>query len=512
MTAPSAKRIVAANSIGYGIALVVSFIQAPFLIHQLGDDRYGLWTLVGLVTGYYGLLDFGTRGGVGYFVARARATGGDNELAEITSSAFWFLAATALLVVLIGSLGLWLFPRAIDVPAATWPEARAALLIALLTMALSLPLDVFAAVVNGCRRGEIISLSETVVRVATMGCIFWLLPRHTRLDFLAALNLAAKLVVWCIAYFTALHLETRWSLRWTRFRRERLNEIVGYGLRTFVGNVAGTIVERLDKLVIAVAMGAKMVTFYVIGQALVTYIGQGVNSVTLALTPFFADLSAKADEERTRVLFFTGTRAASLTTGLIGGGLLAFCQPFLAHWVGSSYITGAWTSRSDVVLVTLLIAMTPRFLLSAGHQYLFGTNQQGYLARVTVLEGVCNLTLSLLLVKPLGLFGVALGSAIPSLVSHGWFVPRYLARSLQITQRHLFLEGQSRGLLAGSVILLVGVGVSQVFPPHTWWRFFIDVTATLALSAPIVWRIGMAESDRALVRRLGHRSVAPVAS
>jgi O-antigen/teichoic acid export membrane protein len=512
MTAPSAQRIIAANSIGYGIALVVSFIQAPFLIHQLGDVRYGIWTLVGLITGYYGLLDFGTRGGVGYFVARARATGGDNELAEITSSAFWFLAATAVLVLAIGVLGLWLFPRAIDVPQALWPEARTALLIALLTMALSLPLDVFSAVVNGCRRGEIISLSETVTRVLTMACIFALLPRHTRLDLLAALNLGAKLVVWCIAYFTASRLESRWSLRWTRFRRGRLTEIVSYGLRTFVGNVAGTIVERLDTLVIAVAMGAKMVTFYVIGQALVTYLGQGVNSVTLALTPFFADLNAKADDERTRVLFFTGTRAASLTTGLIGGGLLAFCQPFLAHWVGSTYITGAWTSRSDVVLVILLIAMTPRFLLSAGHQYLFGTNQQGYLARVTAIEGVVNLSLSLLLVKPLGLFGVALGSAIPSLVSHGWFVPRYLARSLQISPRQLFLEGQSRGLLTGSVVLLAGLASSQVLTPDTWWRFFVDVTITLALSAPIIWRVGLAESDRALVRRIGHRPRAAAAS
>ena len=57
MTAPSASRTAVANAIGYVVAIAVSFIQAPFLIHHLGDERYGIWTLIGLVSGYYRALD-----------------------------------------------------------------------------------------------------------------------------------------------------------------------------------------------------------------------------------------------------------------------------------------------------------------------------------------------------------------------------------------------------------------------------------------------------------------------
>ena len=93
MSTPSASRNAVANTLGYAIAIAISFVQAPFLIHQLGDERYGIWTLIGLVTGYYGLLDLGTRGAVGFFVARARARDATVEIAELTASAFWFLAA-----------------------------------------------------------------------------------------------------------------------------------------------------------------------------------------------------------------------------------------------------------------------------------------------------------------------------------------------------------------------------------------------------------------------------------
>ena len=61
-----------------------------------------MWTLIGLVTGYYGLLDFGTRGAIGFFVARARAREATLEVAELTASAFWFLATAGAVVLLVG--------------------------------------------------------------------------------------------------------------------------------------------------------------------------------------------------------------------------------------------------------------------------------------------------------------------------------------------------------------------------------------------------------------------------
>ncbi|MEQ1693149.1 MAG: oligosaccharide flippase family protein [Gemmatimonas sp.] len=505
MALPSAKRIAVANTVGYGIALAVSFVQAPFLIRLLGDERYGLWSLVGLITGYYGLLDFGTRGAVGYFVSRARARNDAQETAETTASAFWFLVAAALLVLLVGLVGLWSFPGLFGVPSGMLAQTRAAFAIALVTMALSLPLDVFPAVVNGCRRAEIVALSETVVRVMTMVAIFAVLPSYNRLDMLAMANLAGRVMVWGVAALTAHRLDLNWSVRPRFLRLARLREIVRYGLQSFVGNVAGTFVERLDSLVIAISMGPQMVTYYVIGQSLVNYLRQGVNAITLALTPFFADLNARRQDDRTLELFLGGTRAATLVTGLIAGGLLAFAPDFLTLWVGPQYVSGEWTRRSDVVLLVLLTAMIPRFILSAGHQYLFGTNQQGYLSRVVVVEGVANLALSLLLVGPLGLAGVAIGSAIPSLVSHGWFAPRFMARALGIHVRRIVIEGQLPGLLCGVVVTVVGMLLARVSRPITWGALAIDVGLTLLIAAPIVWQVGLTNADREMLRQATRR-------
>ena len=500
MTAPSASRTAVANAIGYAVAIAISFIQAPFLIHHLGDERYGIWTLIGLVSGYYGLLDLGTRGAMGYFIARARAHNATVEIAELTATAFWFLAAAGGVVLIIGTGILFLFPDIFRVAAAVRGEVLVALGIALVLTVLTLPLDIFAAIVNGCRRSDVITFVETIVRILVFVLIYALFQNGARLDVLAAIQVVGKVIVWVIAFATARRLEPNWSLRLRDRRRARLGEIMRYGGQTTIINVSGAVIEKLDAVVIATMLGARMVTVYVIGQSLVAYLSQGVQAITLALTPFFADLHAKDDAERSRWLILAGTRAASLVTGVIAGGLFAFGSAFIARWVGPRYVQGLWYLRSDTVLLVLLAAFVPRLLQSATHQYLFGANKQWYLSRAFLLEGVANLVLSLILVKPLGLAGVAIGSALPSIISQGWFIPRFVTRDIGISYYHLFRDGQVRGLATGAVVAASGLLVQRFLPATTWPSFFAGVAVTLLLAFPFLWLAGITGEDRALVR------------
>ena len=276
------------------------------------------------MSGYYGLLDSRHPWRDGLTSRGARAGPPPTvEISEITATAFWFLVCAALVVLVIGTGCSPLFPNMFRVAAAVRGEVQVALGIALLLTVLTLPLDIFAAIVNGCRRATSITFAETVVRVLIFVLIFILFQNGARLDVLAGIQLVGKSIVWVIAFATARRLEPNWSVRFRNRRRARLGEIMRYGGQTTVINVSGAVIEKLDSVVIATVLGARMVTVYVIGQSLVQYLGQGVSAITLALTPFFADLHAKDDAERSRWLILAGTRAASLITGVITGGLLA---------------------------------------------------------------------------------------------------------------------------------------------------------------------------------------------
>ena len=41
------------------IPMLAGFVIAPFLVHRLGELRYGEWILIASMTNYFGLLDLG---------------------------------------------------------------------------------------------------------------------------------------------------------------------------------------------------------------------------------------------------------------------------------------------------------------------------------------------------------------------------------------------------------------------------------------------------------------------
>src|SRR5215813_924994 len=61
------------NYVGRFIGLIVWFALTPFVLNQLEPTLYGLWVLVGSVTSYGALFDFGISGTITKYVAEFRA-------------------------------------------------------------------------------------------------------------------------------------------------------------------------------------------------------------------------------------------------------------------------------------------------------------------------------------------------------------------------------------------------------------------------------------------------------
>src|SRR4051812_29197148 len=96
------KRVVVRNAVWNCASLVVQllagFVVAPFLVHRLGETRYGLWILIASLTGYFSLLDLGVCGSVGRNIAFHRAKGDQDGVNGILNTALAFLFGVALVV------------------------------------------------------------------------------------------------------------------------------------------------------------------------------------------------------------------------------------------------------------------------------------------------------------------------------------------------------------------------------------------------------------------------------
>src|SRR5262249_37093601 len=140
----------ASNTLGFVAQLVVSFFLAPVILRALGDTRYGVWSFVESFLAYLMLFDLGVAAALVRFVPRCLAGQDGVGLNRVVASCLAFFSAGAVVAGLAGWGLLHVFAeRLIRVPTELLGEVRFAFLAVVLNVAVSLPLSIFPAMLDG---------------------------------------------------------------------------------------------------------------------------------------------------------------------------------------------------------------------------------------------------------------------------------------------------------------------------------------------------------------------------
>lgn len=484
------------NVAGYLVSVVAAFLIAPITIHSLGDARYGAWSLVAELVGYYGLLDLGIRGAVTYYVARCSARQCQDEIKETVASAFWVLAACGLLAFLAGVLLTIGFPHLFKTEGVDLAEVRGSLMIMSALIALALPMNALGGALIGRERFDIATGVEIANRILTTVCYYFVLKAGGGLVALALVQAVARVMSWvltlvaCKRVLGGLFTGRQW------FRVERVRALMGYGLRNAVGGVALLVIYGMDLAVVGMFAGLAQVTVYSIGRTLVSYASSLCSQFAFVFTPRFAQLESRGQIGDAQQLYLVGTRTVGMVVTGMAAGLLVFGRDFIRLWLGESYVSGAWSSRSDVIMVILIVANLPRMLQEISRQRLYAMARVRFMMWLNVGEAIANLALSVLLVHRFGAAGVALGTLLPLVVSHVLVLPVYSSRAFGIPLAELLRKGMAVPVATGLLLACVDVACVRIAPPTTWSVFFVDVAVAAAIGAVICITVGLGREER----------------
>jgi O-antigen/teichoic acid export membrane protein len=426
-------RNAASNWVGYAVTLLVGFFLSPFLVHRLGNTGYGIWTLIVATTGYFGMLDLGIRSSVARFVARHVARADSEGVNRTMSTAFTMLACGGLTAACL-TLVLWTGFSHFGVASQYQASARTALLIFGLNLALMLPMGVFGGLLIAVERFDVITATTAVSALVRAGLFVFLLRADCSL---VALALAAFAVA-CLesgtlaaaahVIYRPLHLARRYvSLSTVR-------ELLAFSIYRFVWVIANQLIFYTDSLVIGIFLNATAVTYFSIAGSLINY---GRNIVSLAadtLYPAATRYDSHNDTAGLQRLLIYGTRAALMVSLPLCIGYIFLGSQFITLWMGPGYAVSA------ACLVILTIPQVTGMSQNVSALVLAGMAKHKVLAQIALVEGIVNLVLSIVLVRRIGVTGVAWGTVVPHLISSAIVVPLYTLRLLGVSPRDYFVK------------------------------------------------------------------------
>jgi O-antigen/teichoic acid export membrane protein len=462
------------NWVAMAVGMVVPFFLTPFVIRHLGLTAYGIWILAVSTVSYLGVLDMGLRSAVIRFVSKAEAQGKPEDATRVIGAALWVrvLIATAVAVLSIG-LAL-LFPHLFKIPSGMQRPAQLTVLMCALSVALTLISGVFGAVLAAIHRFDVLSLvsaSQTLARAA--GVILILTSGHGLIT-LAFWEVSISLLGGLTTMGMALKLFPPCRARLARPDKGILKMIWSYSFTTFIFIIATQIIINTDNLVIGAFISVGMVAFYSIGGSLMSYSTQVVTSVSTTFTPMASNMEAAGRAEGLQRLLLRGTQGTLAILLPISLALVLRGKTFIGLWMGPQY-----SEISGTVLQILIVSQFFGIADGTAASIMMAIDKHKPVARWAVAEAVLNLGLSIVLVKTIGIYGVAWGTSIATAFVHLVFWPRYVRKVLGVPVRRFLWEGWMKITLCSIPYALVCAVTDRYWHASNLAVFFAQIIAIL---------------------------------
>jgi len=413
------------TSIGIGLFMM------PFLVHNLGDEQYGMWVLVGAVVSFYSLMDFGMARAMQRFLIRSIHGNDPNESNIALSTSIALSTAVGLITFLI-TIGIIIFSR-------YFISADENILLFNITIALvgfkasiQLPLFSYYGILVAHYRYDVISIIQFFAMLIRTALVILFINNGHGIISIASIAILTDVggSLFVIHYAKKLLPDIKATISY--FRSDRLKEYFHFGKWNYIIQITHKIRFSIDEFVVGTIIGLGAVTHYTIASSLINYFSSFMESAFGVFQPIFHKYHKLDQWDNLRELFLITTEISGFASILIGCLLFSLGEPFINVWMGKGY------TDSFMVLLILCTANIFYKSISPCEKILFAIDRQKFYAKTSTVEAITNLTLSLILSHYIGIYGVALGTLMPSLISNLILLPMYTCRQLKLPYQNFY--------------------------------------------------------------------------
>jgi O-antigen/teichoic acid export membrane protein len=475
-------------------AAFVAVVVPPFLTRSLSTDVFGAWALILQLGAYVGYLDFGLQTAVGRFYAHSGERQDFDQRDRIVSTATFALVcaclfAVAVLAVVSGGMG-WLFH---GIPASLLGDARPALLLVGVSLAIGLPFSVINGIFIGQQRYEIPAALVGGSKLLSAILVVGIAHLGGSLIAMASVSAAVNIGSYAAAYIVFCRNDSSIRLRIDLVDKAAGRELFNYCYSLTIWSFSMLFVTGLDLTVVGIFdFGA--VPYYAVAASLTTFISGLQNAVFTTLIPSTAVLHARGESSALSRLLLTSTRYGSFILLLCGLPLIFWAKPLLSLWVGPSYATAA-----APLVIVLVVANMIRLSATPYSVLLIGTGQQRLVTLSPFAEGATNVVASIVGCYFFGAIGVAVGTLVGTLVGVGMNVFYNMRRTteIQVSRREYANAAAIRPLVC--VLPLFGRYVPGLRSIRSEWPL---LGISIVLCCLLTWRFGLEASERSWIQTL----------
>lgn len=357
------------NLIGWVIPAVINLVTVPFYIHMLSAEGYGIWLILGSITGYLSLVQFGLGPAITKYVASYSGQNNQSDLIGSINAGLLYSSIIGAISALVISIFSYKLLHLFNIQSSPTQNFVWVVYLVGITFLFVLLNNVLSAAFDGMQRFDVsnqftlgISIVSIIISIALVLSGFGILG-------MAIGSLTSNLIGFLLGLLLLRKLQPNYSFQFSQVKRA-LPTIFRFSTFAFVMQIARVFTSRLPELVITIILGPAYVTYFTVPTRLITLLSTGISSIASVLFPLSSELHAKGDHSQLFQSYILSQKY-----------LILFCTPFyvisavfareiLMIWLGKDFAEQSWlvlTIASCTYLVSLLTIVPSHFLLGQGY-------------------------------------------------------------------------------------------------------------------------------------------------
>lgn len=468
---------------------IISFIYTPLMILYLGKNQYGLFSFVNAIISYIAIMDMGFSSAVIRFNSKYIAEKNKKKQSEINGT---FLIIFSIIAMLALVCGLIIYCNINFIWGNGFTDKELVLvhkmlLIAIISLAISFPLNVFNGIILANERfifNKLLNLIKTILLPLT-SILFLVNGADATLLLIISLVFSVLNGLINIFYcFIKLHIK----ISFKTFEWETIKTISKYSFYILLSMVAGQLYVNTDQLILGAVVGSAPLAIYNISAQFNNYFQTFSNFGSGIFLPKLTKIVVAGDKEKLMELLLKTSRIQLYICLYIYIGFICFGRKFIQFWVGKDF------GESYVYACILMLPYIFSIIQSLFATTLEAMNKHKIKSLIYLLVAILNVIISLILVQPLGVLGCVVGTCI------GMFVNLFINNIYYHKVLRLDIINFWKNITKPFMLIVIyGVISYVVFPIieiNNLWMLIVNVILFTILYMLMIWRFVLKQEEK----------------
>jgi O-antigen/teichoic acid export membrane protein len=480
--------------ISIAINIIASLLYTPWMIAQVGQGDYGLYTLANSLITLF-LVDFGLSVATSRYISKYRAEGRQDKIDNFLAAVYrlYLLIDSILFVVL---LVIYFFIERIYVSLTPdeLEKFKVVYIIAASFAVINFPFVTFNGILNSYEKFIPLKLADVIYRILLVAMTVVALLFGMGLYALVAVHAIVGLLV-VIFKFIVIKKSVPISVNWRYKGSLVYKEILGFSIWATVSSLAQRLVFNITPSILGIVANSAAIAIF----GIVSIVEGYAFTITTAINGMFMPKISRIYENENwkkdimKLMLGVG-RFQYAINGLIIAGFAVVGKSFLDLWLGES--------GNDLYWGIMLVLIPGLFFnsLQIANTAMIVDNKVKLQAIVNVIMGVTNVVLSVICSYYIGVLGACLSIFAAYMLRVIVLIIIY-HRIMGFDMIKFLNQCYVKMSIPIIATILIGLALSSVIPSNTFGGFILMVGLITLIYVISVFLIGLGKEEKLKVLR-----------